>query len=176
MEKSPNLGSLGKGGIGEIPIGAMEVVQFHPRPIVIRQAASQTGQNRFKFLKKGVLVKEYMFLFRGRRHDPKAVLNTPEKWQAHLQKWAAWMGDLAKQGKLVSAQPLETDSGKLVRHGNLPATDGPFIEGKEMIVGGYLICRAESYEEAVAISRGCPSLQDFENSLVEVRVVQELKP
>lgn len=121
-------------------------------------------------------MKDYMFLFRGRRREHDKELSTPEKWQMHMQKWAAWMGELAKQGKLVSAQPLESDSGRLVRPGNLPATDGPFIEGKEMIVGGYLICKAGSYEEAVAISRGCPSLQDFESSIVEVRVVQEMKP
>jgi len=121
-------------------------------------------------------MKEYMFLFRGPRNDHNKVLDTPQKWQTHMQKWAVWMGELAKQGKLVSAQPLETESGKLVRPGKQPATDGPYIEGKDMIVGGYLICKAESYEEAVAISRGCPSLQDFESALVEVRVVQELKP
>jgi len=121
-------------------------------------------------------MKEYMFLFRGPRDNHENVLNTPEKWQTHMQKWAAWMGELAKQGKLVSAQPLETGSGRLVKPGKQPATDGPFIEGKDMIVGGYLICKAENYEEAVAISRGCPALQDFESALVEVRVVQELKP
>jgi len=42
-------------------------------------------------------------------------------------------------------------------------------------VGGYLLCKAESYEEAVSIARGCPSLEDFPNSVVEVRVVQEMK-
>jgi hypothetical protein len=120
-------------------------------------------------------MKEYMFLFRGRRTEHNEVLNTPEKWQDHLKKWAAWMGELTKQGKLVSAQPLESGSGRLVRPGKQPATDGPFIEGKEMIVGGYLICKAESYDEAVEISRGCPSLHTFESSVVEVRVVQELK-
>jgi hypothetical protein len=119
-------------------------------------------------------MKEYMFLFRGPRHEPMEVLKTPENWHAHMQKWVAWMGELAKQGKLVSAQPLERDSGRQVRKGKQP-TDGPFIEGKDMIVGGYLICKAESYEEAVSIARGCPSLEDFESSVVEVRVFQELK-
>ncbi len=121
-------------------------------------------------------MKEYMFLFRGPRNEHNEVLDTPGKWQTHMQKWAAWMGELAKQGKLVSAQPLETDSGRLVPHGGRPATDGPYIEGKDMIVGGFLICKAESYEEAVALSRNCPSLQDFKSAIVEVRVVQEMKP
>lgn len=120
-------------------------------------------------------MKEYMFLFRGHPRQHEQVLDTPEKWKAHMQKWAAWMGDLSKQGRLVSAQPFETTSGRQVRPGNRPATDGPYVEGKDMIVGGYLLCRAESYDEAVAIARGCPALDDFESSLVEVRVVQELK-
>jgi hypothetical protein len=42
-------------------------------------------------------------------------------------------------------------------------------------VGGYLLCRAESYDEAVELARGCPSLHDFQSALVEVRAVQELK-
>jgi hypothetical protein len=121
-------------------------------------------------------VKEYMFLFRGRRHEHQEVLNTPEKWQQHMGRWAAWMGELAKQGRLVSAQPFESESGRQVPPGGRPATDGPFTEGKDMIVGGYLLCKAENYEEAVSLARGCPSLADFPSALVEVRVVQELKP
>lgn len=120
-------------------------------------------------------MKEYLFLFRGRRSEHTEVLDTPEKWRTHMGKWAAWMGELAQSGKLVSAQPFETDSGRQVRPGNQPVTDGPFIEGKEMVVGGYLMCKAESYDEAVAIARGCPSLHDFKSAIVEVRVVQELK-
>ena len=52
-------------------------------------------------------------------------------------------------------------------------TDGPFMEGKEM-VGGYLICKADSLEEAVEISKGCPILE-YESGIVEVREIQELK-
>jgi hypothetical protein len=121
------------------------------------------------------MMKEYLFLFRGPRHEPRETLKSPEAWQAHMQKWADWMSGMAEKGKLVSAQPLETESGKLVRRSGQPVTDGPFIEGKDMIVGGYLICKAESYDEAVALAKGCPSLQDFESSIVEVRVVREFK-
>jgi hypothetical protein len=118
---------------------------------------------------------EYLFLFRGPRHEPMDVLKSPEQWQKHMQKWADWIGEMAKNGRLVSAQPLESSVGKQVRRGGQPATDGPFTEGKDMIVGGYLLCKAESFDEAVALARGCPSLEDFENSVVEVRIVKELK-
>lgn len=117
-------------------------------------------------------MKEYMFLFHGPK-DPMSAFHSPEDFQQHMAKWQAWMGGLAAKGKLVSAQPLEP-AGKLVVPGRRPATDGPFIEGKDMIVGGYLICRADSEEEAVEISRGCPLLEDLETSVVEVRAVRAM--
>ncbi|MDB5105969.1 MAG: hypothetical protein JWP91_3658 [Fibrobacteres bacterium] len=120
-------------------------------------------------------MKEYMFLFHGPR-EPMSILKSPEKMQAHMQKWAAWMGDLGQKGKLVSAQPLEAASGKQIHSGKQAITDGPFMEGKDLIVGGYLICKAESYDEAVSLAKGCPILSEFDNAVVEVRVVQEMKP
>jgi hypothetical protein len=46
------------------------------------------------------------------------------------------------------------------------------MEGKEM-VGGYLLCKAEDYVEALEIAKGCPIL-DMPGGLVEVREVQNL--
>lgn len=117
-------------------------------------------------------MKEYLFLFHGPK-DPMSAFKSPEDLQKHMAKWQAWMGSLAANGKLVSAQPLEP-TGKLVAPGRRPATDGPFIEGKDMIVGGYLICRAENEAEAVELSRGCPILEDLETSVVEIRAVMAM--
>jgi hypothetical protein len=78
---------------------------------------------------------------------------------------------MGKQGKLVSAQPLD-QNGMQVLGRKKAVTDGPFMEGKE-IVGGYLICKAESYADAVESARGCPILQ-FDNGKVEVRAIQEM--
>lgn len=112
-------------------------------------------------------MKEYLFLFRG-GDMPEA----PEAAQAHMQKWMEWMGELSKQGKFVGAQPLDKN-GKNVSGSKKMVTDGPFMEGKEM-VGGYLICKAGSLDEAVEISKGCPILE-YETGIVEVREIQELK-
>jgi hypothetical protein len=60
--------------------------------------------------------------------------------------------------------------GKLITGTKKVVTDGPYIEGKE-IVGGYLICKAKNFDEAVEISRGCPILE-FDNGVVEVREIQ----
>ena len=115
-------------------------------------------------------MKEYLFLFRG--GDGKTLQQSPEKWQAHMQKWMQWMGELSNLGKFVGAQPLNK-AGKQVKGSKKAITDGPFMEGKEM-VGGYLICKADSLDEAVEISKGCPILE-YESGLVEVREIQELK-
>jgi hypothetical protein len=115
-------------------------------------------------------MKEYMLLFRG--GDGKTLQQSPEKWQKHMEKWMSWMGELTEQGKFGGAQPLKPD-GKVITGNNKIVTDGPFIEGKEM-VGGYLICKAGTYDEAVSIAQGCPILE-FNDGMVEVREIQELK-
>jgi hypothetical protein len=114
---------------------------------------------------------EYLLLFRGGDAARLEEQQSPEKWQDHMQKWMQWMGTLTEQGKFVGAQPLKS-AGKAVTGSSKVVTDGPFMEGKEM-VGGYLICQADSLEEAVEISKGCPILE-HEGS-VEVREIGELK-
>lgn len=113
---------------------------------------------------------EYLFLFRG--GDGATLQKSPEAWQAHMEKWMTWMGGLQENGQLMSAQPLD-QGGKQVFGTRKVVSDGPFMEGKEM-VGGYLMCKAADYHAAVEISKGCPILE-FEDGLVEIREIKELK-
>ncbi len=115
-------------------------------------------------------MKEYLFLFRG--GGARTTQPSPEEMQAEMQRWSAWMGSLAKQEKLVGAQPLEK-SGKKIAGKKKVISDGPFMEGKEM-VGGYLICKADTYEEATELAKGCPIL-DLDEGTVEVREIREMK-
>jgi len=115
-------------------------------------------------------MKEYLLLFRGGNSSMAA--QSQEEKQKHMKKWMDWMGNLAKEGLLVSAQPLN-GTGKQITGSSKVVSDGPFIEGKEM-VGGYLICRSESYDGAVEISKDCPILE-FVDGKVEAREIQELK-
>ncbi|MEO8665246.1 MAG: YciI family protein [Ignavibacteria bacterium] len=115
-------------------------------------------------------MKEYLFLFRG--GDGRNPQQSPEELQKVMQRWADWMGGLAKQDKLVGAQPLEK-SGRKIKGTNKLITDGPFMEGKEM-VGGYLICKAGTYDDAVGIAKDCPILE-FDDGTVEVREIREMK-
>jgi hypothetical protein len=116
-------------------------------------------------------MKEYLFLFRGTSGRTE-MEQSPEAAQDHMQKWMQWMGGLAEQGKLGGAQPLNL-TGKQVTGNKKVVTDGPFMEGKEMVVG-YLICKTDTYEEAVEIAKGCPILE-YDDGKVEVREIQELK-
>ena len=88
-----------------------------------------------------------------------------------MQRWMKWMAELSEQGKFVGTQPLKI-VGKVVRGRKKILTDGPFVEGKE-IVGGYLICKAGNIDEAVEIAKGCPVLDH--DGLVEVREINAVK-
>jgi hypothetical protein len=63
-------------------------------------------------------------------------------WQAKFKKNLVDMGGKLGKGRLVTSQA---------------ATDGPFVEVKEL-VGGYMIVSAESIDEAIEVARGCPGL------------------
>src|SRR5687768_9759738 len=112
---------------------------------------------------------EYMFLFRG--GDGTTLEKSSQAWKNHMQKWMVWMGELAESGQLIGAQPLDID-GRQVTGKKKVVTDGPFLEGKEMI-GGYLMCKAADFDEAVEIAKGCPILE-FDDGHIEIRQIQEL--
>ena len=97
---------------------------------------------------------EYLYLFRG-GVDSQTDLS-PDKMQAHLQKWTDWMDTLIKQGKMAGGKRLGSE-GKVAKNQSI-VTDGPFAEGKE-IVAGYMLINAKDLAEAVTISQGCPILQ-----------------
>jgi hypothetical protein len=107
-----------------------------------------------------------MYLFRGG-----SASNSPEALQVEMGKWEVWMGELGASGKLIGGEPL-LDTGKLVASQGSVVTDGPFTEGKE-IVGGYVAVNAADYDEAVALTKGCPQL-GFEGGTVEVREIMKM--
>lgn len=92
---------------------------------------------------------------------------TPEEMQLEIKKWQDWIGGIAAQGKFKSTDALGYQ-GKTLK-GDGTVTDGPYAELKE-IVGGYLICEAESLDEALELAKGCPVLEK-ELGKVEVRDV-----
>lgn len=112
---------------------------------------------------------EYLMIFRSERMD--GEMPSPEQMQIVKQQWQKWISGIAKNGNYSSTNRLLSE-GKTI-HGNV-ITDGPYMEGKEM-VGGYLIMKADNYDQAVIQSGGCPILE-FEDGTVEIREVLEMNP
>ncbi len=114
-------------------------------------------------------MKEFMYIFRGSIQNERDFVNlSPAQMEAEMKKWNKWMGDLAQKGKLISGQPLLPE-GKVLKGVSRKVTDGPFTEGKD-IVGGYLLIKANDLQDAVELSKGCPTLEGAEGT-VEVREI-----
>ena len=109
-------------------------------------------------------MKEFILIF---RHENAQGQVSPEQIQAWMQLTMDWLGGIAAQDKLVSrGNGLSSDESRVVGHNNL-VTNGPFGDIKETI-GGYVIVRAETVDEAVEFAKGCPVLMG-EGNTVEVR-------
>jgi hypothetical protein len=113
-------------------------------------------------------MKEFLLVF---RNDFGAVqVPSPEEMQARTKKWMDWVGGIAAQNKLVDRGNRLSNEGAVLKPGNI-ITDGPFVEIKESI-GGYTLIKAESLEDAIELSKGCPILEFGGN--VEVRPINPL--
>jgi hypothetical protein len=112
-------------------------------------------------------MKEFMMIF---RMAPMGNFQpTPEQMQESIKQWQDWIGGIAAQGKFVSTNQLGF-SGKTLKPNGV-VTDGPYAEVKE-IVGGYIIVKANSLEEAIELAKGCPIL--YMGGHVEVRDIMVL--
>jgi hypothetical protein len=92
---------------------------------------------------------------------------TPTQLQEITKPWQDWMGGLAAQNKLVNSGARLATDGSVVKPGNI-ITNGPYVEVKEAI-GGFIIIRAATLEEAAELSKNCPILTTGGN--VEVRQI-----
>lgn len=108
-------------------------------------------------------MKEFLLIFRTDYSKIPEV--TPEESQAVTKKWMDWIGGIAAQNKLLERGRRLTVDGKVLRANNV-VTDGPYSEIKESI-GGFTLIKADSYEEAVELAKGCPILT-FDGN-VEIR-------
>jgi hypothetical protein len=105
--------------------------------------------------------------------DVKPWINMPqaeqEKWKG---KYWAWSEKAAKEGYLVGGQKLVDDDGKVVRRPKLLATDGPFVETKE-VLGGFYVIEAADYDEAVRRCEGHPQLEF--GGVIELRQIEKMR-
>ena len=108
--------------------------------------------------------KSYLCIMRSQPKMPeKSEAPSPAQMEEMFAKFNAWkdkykdsivdMGGKLGEGKVVTTEG---------------ATDGPFVEAKE-VVGGYMIVSAESMDEAVEVARQSPGV--YPGSSVEVREI-----
>ena len=109
---------------------------------------------------------EFLLIFR-RDSSGSEPTPSPEQLQGMMKPWQDWMGSLAAQNKLVSSGNRLASDGRVIKP-NKVITNGPFVEIKEAI-GGYIIIKAASLDEAALLSLDCPILRIGGN--VEVRKI-----
>ena len=110
-------------------------------------------------------MEEYMLIF---RHEDGQKVASPEQIQVWMKQTMDWIGGIAAQNKFVVGNGLPFEDSKVVRYNNV-VTNGPFGDIKETI-GGYIIVKAGSVDEAVEFAKGSPVLLGDGNS-VEVRKI-----
>jgi len=90
--------------------------------------------------------------------DPKKVFNQSPEANAVLAAAGPYDAELKASGQLLMAQALTLPNEAVtvqVRDGKMSATDGPFMETKEML-GGFILIEARDLNEAVRIAAGIP--------------------
>ena len=108
---------------------------------------------------------EFILIF---RHEDGNKVASPEQIQIWMKQTMDWIGGIAAQNKFIGGNGLRFEDAKVVRYNNV-VTNGPFGEIKETI-GGYIMVKADSADEAVEFAKGCPVLQGDGNT-VEVRKI-----
>jgi hypothetical protein len=111
---------------------------------------------------------EFILIF---RHEDGMKVASPEQIQVWMKQTMDWIGSIAAQNKFSGGNGLPFADAKVVttKGAQKVVTNGPFGDIKETI-GGYIIVKATSIEEAVEFAKGCPVLQGDGNS-VEVRKI-----
>ena len=110
-------------------------------------------------------MEDFILIF---RHMDGKKVASPEQMQIWMKQTMDWIGGIAAQNKFIGGNGLPSEDSKIVWSNNV-VTDGPFGEIKETI-GGYIMVKADSVEEAVEFAKGSPILQGEGNS-IEVRKI-----
>lgn len=108
----------------------------------------------------------YMLLLR----DNQANYDTmkPEEFEGLFQRFVQWAETLEKDKKLLGVERLGVGGRTVRQRGGRIVVDGPFTEGKETVMGFFLIEAADE-AEAARIAAQVPSVQV--GGSVEVREV-----
>lgn len=97
-------------------------------------------------------MKEFAMIIR--LEDVPEVKFSPEEMHARMAVWEKWVDGIIAKNILVSRGNRLGKEGRTIRNGKV-VTNGPFAEIKE-IIGGFIITRANSIDEAAEIASGAP--------------------
>ena len=99
-------------------------------------------------------MKQYLILLKGK----KTLDYSPEELQKRLEEYRLWVTTI--QDHYITDNRLERSGAHIRQKGEI-ATDGPFLEAKE-IIAGFIIIQARDLKEAIEISNSSPLLKYFE--------------
>lgn len=116
-------------------------------------------------------MKEFMLLIRNRINHQSEW--TSEKHQKFLKACEGYIGDLKKEGKLISAQPLVRE-GIMISGKSGAWKTVPFNETEEVQVGYYHIL-ANGMDEAIEIAKRNPEFEFGTTARIEVRPVKTVE-
>ena len=106
---------------------------------------------------------KYMMLIGG--EETSYVNDSEEERAALYARIGAWWEEHERAGRIIAGHELEPSSTattvRIDADGNATVTDGPFVEGKEMI-GGYAVLEVADLDEALALASSWPSPDTIE--------------
>ncbi len=110
-------------------------------------------------------MKEFMLVFLGASYEELGL--SPEQIQERMGKWFAWSEKMNAEGIEHKGSAL-MPTGRSISGPDKVVTDGPFLEGKE-VIGGYYTIKVKDYDAAEKVAQGFP---EFDlGGTVEIREV-----
>jgi hypothetical protein len=116
-------------------------------------------------------MKSFFVLF----HESPSTLTqmSPSQMQEVIARYTAWFNRVHAAGHIGVRAKLKDDGGRhLSRERNaVVASDGPFVEAKD-VISGVFVLTAASHEEAQSLLEDCPH---FDFGWMEVREIDFIK-
>jgi hypothetical protein len=113
-------------------------------------------------------MEEFMFFIRKQGNSNETL--PADTHQQFLKSCERYIENLQKEGKLISAQPIEW-KGRIVSRADTTWRDVPFNEGGE-VIGGYYHILAKDFLEATSIAKANPEFEYNPKTRIEIRPIK----
>jgi hypothetical protein len=107
-------------------------------------------------------------------HTPDRYDNLGEAEMMEIIKdYIAWVEKLSAEGIYQAGEKLIPAPGKTLTKtaGKIEVHDSPFTEMEE-ILGGFMIIKADNYDQAIEIAKTCPHM--LHNDSLEIRQIDDV--